>query len=129
MSFLGNLGIDVRLLVAQIINFGLLVWLLNRFLYRPVMESIERADEEMRRSQIQKEALEKEKELFREKKEGEISAAKERAKDIIKEAEEVAEEIKKRNRREAEEEKKLVIKQIRSHLAEIENEKAKKKKQ
>ncbi len=127
MSFLGNLGIDVKLLAAQIINFGLLVWLLNRFLYKPVMESIERADEKMKQAQIQKEALEKEKESFRSQKEEEIASVKERAKDIINEAEGVAEEIKSRNLKEAEEEKKLVIKQIRSRLKEIENETAKKK--
>jgi F-type H+-transporting ATPase subunit b len=35
------LGLDVRLLVAQLINFGLLVFLLNKFLYKPLIKMLD----------------------------------------------------------------------------------------
>src|SRR3989344_456308 len=36
-----TLGIDVRLLVVQLVNFGILVFLLTKFLYKPMMRVLE----------------------------------------------------------------------------------------
>ena len=38
MELLTNLGIDWRLLIAQLINFGILLAVLYRFLYKPVLK-------------------------------------------------------------------------------------------
>ena len=38
---MGKLGINPYLLVAQLINFGLLVFLLSRLLYRPVLNALQ----------------------------------------------------------------------------------------
>jgi len=35
------LGLDIRLLVAQLINFGLLIFLLNKFLYKPLIKMLD----------------------------------------------------------------------------------------
>jgi F-type H+-transporting ATPase subunit b len=121
MEFLGNLGIDTKLLIAQIINFGLLLWLLTKFLYKPIIKRIEKDEALLRQAQNQKKALEQEKTAFAKQKQSEITRAKQRSGVIIKEAKEIANEIKKRTLKEAEQEKQAVIKQIRSRLSELEH--------
>ena len=61
MEILGKLGIDIKLLIAQIINFGLLLWLLKKFLYVPIVRRIEKDERELNEAKIQTEVLEKEK--------------------------------------------------------------------
>jgi len=122
MEFLGNLGIDIKLLIAQIINFGLLLWLLTKFLYRPIIRRIEKDEQELKQAQIQNSKLEQQKNNFAEYKKTETAGIKKQAREIIKEANDMAEEIEKRIRQSAGEEKQAVIKQIKSRLLEIENE-------
>jgi len=116
MEFLGSLGIDSKLLFAQIVNFGLLLWILNRFLYKPVIKQIEKDEDEMNKVRIQKEDLAEEKRIFVEKKENETKKIKKEAKEIIKKAEEIAFEIKEQVKKETQEEKKEVINQIKARL-------------
>lgn len=52
------MGLDPVTIVAQIINFAVLVWLLNRFLYRPVRGMIAAREEKVRRRLEQAEATE-----------------------------------------------------------------------
>lgn len=130
MEFLGNLGIDVKLLIAQIINFGLLLLLLAKFLYKPIIKRIEKDETELEQAKIQSKKLEQQKNSFEEQKNKEMAQAKKQAQAIIKEAENIAKEIKKRARDDAEEEKQAVIKQIKSRLFGIEHaEKYKQQKQ
>jgi F-type H+-transporting ATPase subunit b len=127
MQFLGELGIDTQLLLAQIINFGILLWLLNRFLYKPIVKRIEKDEAELKEAQMVKEDLEQEKRKFEQEKEKEIGEVKQRSQRIIKEAEEVAREIKQRARQEAEQERQAVVQQIKKRLAEIDDAKKSKK--
>jgi len=119
MEILGKLGIDLHLLIAQIINFGILLWLLTKFVYRPVIHHIEQDEQRMQANQQQGDRLSAEQEKFSQEKGKDIRQAKKRAREIIKEAENVAEEIKQRVRDEAEQEKQAVIKQISERLQEI----------
>ena len=121
MGFLGKLGININLLFAQIINFGLLLWLLKRFLYKPILKQIEDNEKELTEAQIIKEKLEKEKILFAQQKKEE----RKQTGQIIAEAGEVAQKIKDTARNEAEKEKKAVIQQIHLRLKEIENDEGK----
>lgn len=41
MELLGKLGIDWKLLIAQIINFFILLYVLKRFAYKPVLKLLE----------------------------------------------------------------------------------------
>ena len=36
-----SLGIDLKLVIAQLINFGILFWLLSRFAYKPIMNLLD----------------------------------------------------------------------------------------
>ena len=127
MEFLGNLGIDTKLLIAQMINFGLLLWLLTKFLYKPIIKRIEKDEKELKQAQIQNKKLEQERDDFTEQKKKEMIEVKKRARKIIEEAESIAKEIKKRAIQDTKEEKQAVIKQIKSRLSDIEH--AKKSKQ
>ncbi|NOY35319.1 MAG: hypothetical protein GXP44_00045 [bacterium] len=116
MNFLGNLGIDTNLLIAQMINFGLLLWLLTKFLYKPVIRRIEKDEAELKQAQRQKAELELEKIAFAEREEREVSEAKKKIREIIKEAERIAEKIKKEAREEADKEAAAIIKLAKNKL-------------
>ncbi len=126
MELLGNLGIDIKLLVAQIINFGLLLWLLTRFFYKPIVKRIEKDEEELRQAQIQKQNLEQEKNDFAEQEKKEIARTKKRTKDIIEQAENIAKEISKETHKKASNDAKAFteqsIKRIENLRPEIERE-------
>ena len=116
MEFLGNLGIDIKLLIAQMINFGLLLWLLAKFLYKPIVRRIEKDEKELKQAQIQKKELERQKNIFTKQKKKEITEAKKRAKNIIKEAENIAKKIQKEIRDKTNKEALAIIKQSRDRL-------------
>ena len=120
MEILGNLGIDIKLLIAQIINFGLLLWLLTKFLYKPIIKRIEKDEMELKQAQTQKKELEQKKNEYIAQKNKEMAETKKQVREIIQEAEKIAQEIKKRTSQEATQEKQAVIKQIKSRLSEIE---------
>ena len=42
MEALSSLGVDGRILLAQIVNFLILLWILNRFVYRPLLGFLEK---------------------------------------------------------------------------------------
>ena len=116
MEFLGSLGIDAKLLMAQAINFGLLLWLLRKFLYRPIIERIEKDEEELAQARIQKEKLAKDREAFAKDRERTETDVKKRVQAIIKEAESMAEELKKEVRKKAEREMNEIIAQKKAQL-------------
>ena len=122
MGFLGSLGIDINLLVAQMINFGLLLWLLSKFLYKPIVEQIEKDESEIKKVREQRGELERGKKDFEKRKRREISEAKKRAREIIREAENIAAEIKSEMREEVEKETRVMIKQSRDKLESMRSE-------
>lgn len=96
MQFFTQIGIDWRLLVAQIINFGILLWLLNKFLYKPVIKQIQEDERKRREVEEAQRSLEQEKELVRQETLQALTQAKEKSKLIITDAAKLAEELKNR---------------------------------
>lgn len=119
MHLLGTLGIDIWLLVAQIINFLFLLWVLNKLVYKPIIKRIE-ADEtaliEVKKAQAQLEIQEKK---FEQKNKQMTTRVKNRTRAIINEAEEMALMIRQNAQDEADTEKQAVIAQIKQRLAEV----------
>lgn len=119
MNFLGKLGIDFKLLIAQIINFLVLLWLLHHFLYKPLIKNLEA------RSKKAKEIEEGEREIQRKRKEMEkreeemIKKTKEKTKEILEEAEMISKEEKEKILERAEEEVRKILKEAKER-AEIE---------
>jgi F-type H+-transporting ATPase subunit b len=125
IKFLGQLGIDFRLLIAQIINFGLLLWLLKRFIYRPIIDRIEKDEVELKKAQTETEKLRQDKTQFSQQQKDDLKQTRQQAREVIAEAEEIAEKIKKQAQEAGEEEKQKIIKQIQARLKEIDYEQGK----
>ncbi|CAN5162889.1 hypothetical protein BH09PAT2_BH09PAT2_02910 [soil metagenome] len=96
MELLGTIGIDPVLFAAQIINFIVLLWILNRFLFKPIVKKIEDNEKELESAKQLQEELNKEKEELERKNKENLFHLKEKSIQIIKEAEEISKEIKKR---------------------------------
>ncbi len=121
MHFLGNLGIDLWLLLAQIANFLLLLYALTKFVYRPIMKQIEADEAELLAIQTAREDLTQREQQLVQKEQRYLTRTRDQARAIITEAEEVADSMRERARGEAAEEKQAVIAQIHKRLHEAES--------
>jgi len=119
MSFLQALGIDFKLLVAQILNFGLLLLILSKFLYKPILKRIRQDEQELKALEKEKEEIEKEKTSFIENKKANIQKAKDQAKNIISEAESISKTIEKNAKDKTKKDIYTMIEQSRSRLISI----------
>jgi F-type H+-transporting ATPase subunit b len=81
-----KLGLDAALLISQIVNFLLLIILLKKFAYKPVLNMLSERAEKIEQSLRQAEKIEKELKNTETEKLKEINKAKEEAKKIIEEA-------------------------------------------
>ena len=59
MELIEQLGLDWRLLLAQIVNFFLLLWLLKRFAYGPILEALHRRRDAVAQAKEHAEQIEK----------------------------------------------------------------------
>lgn len=81
-----KLGLDVALLISQIVNFLLLIILLKKFAYKPVLNMLSVRAEKIEQSLKQAEKIEQELKNTETEKLKEINKAKEEAKKIVEEA-------------------------------------------
>jgi len=86
-----KLGIDARLLIAQIVNFVLLLIILQYVAYKPILKMLKERTEKIDKSLRQAQKIEEELKNTEETKLSEIKKAKEEAQRIIKEAYEISE--------------------------------------
>lgn len=121
MRILGRVGIDTKLLIAQMVNFGLLVWFLKRFLYAPIIQRIETDERRLREAKQAREKLERERKQFLTRKTSELAGARQRAQEIIARAHTLAQKIEAQARRRAEAEEKAVFAQWEKHLQTLES--------
>lgn len=129
-----NLGIDFRLLIAQIINFGLFFIIIRRFIAKPFLKFLnqERQQQEEKQKLLEK-VQKQEAELENKEKERQKTFHKELDKVLIqakKDGERVKEEIIKRAKEEAEviknngkkiidQEKQALYKQVKEKVSEL----------
>lgn len=102
MDFFGKIGIDFKLLIAQLINFGILVLILKKFVFSPLLREIEKEkekekalEENLRKIQEKKEEIEIEKREI-------IKKAQREAKKLIEETRKIAQKIKEKAQKEGE---------------------------
>lgn len=94
MQFFTQIGIDWRLLVAQIINFGILLFLLNKYLFKPVIKQIQQEERDRAEVNKTKQSLENIKDQVKKETEDDLADAREKSRAIIAEAARLAEEMK-----------------------------------
>jgi F-type H+-transporting ATPase subunit b len=129
-----KLGINWALLIAQLFNFGILVWLLWRFLYTPVLNMLnERTrrvqeglqDAERVREQLARAKQDYDAELARARQEaaGILAQAQERAKtqeqEIIAQARQEGERIRSEAREQAMQEREQLLRDLKNQMAEL----------
>jgi F-type H+-transporting ATPase subunit b len=86
-----KLGIETNLLVAQAVNFILLLIILQKLAYKPVLKMLQDRSDRIEKSLKQAKKIEEELKSTEETKIAEIKKAKEEAQKIIKEAYEMSE--------------------------------------
>lgn len=134
MELLSKLGIDWKLLIAQIINFGILILVLGKFVYRPLLNmlnerqhKIEKGLEEAKKGEAllkQIEVIEKErKEATSREVAVMINKAMEEAErvkqDIMKEAQAQAEDLLRRAKLQTEEMKANIVKEVKLEVSKL----------
>jgi len=131
---LEKLGINWGLLIAQIVNVVLLVWLLSRFLYQPVLnmlnERTRRIQESLREAEQVKEQLANAKRDYdaeiakaRQEAAGILSQAQERARvqatEIIAQARQEADAARQEARDQALQEREQILREVKGRVAEL----------
>jgi F-type H+-transporting ATPase subunit b len=131
---LEKLGINLNFLIAQIINFVLLLWILNRFLYKPVTKMLAARTERVQQSLAEADKVRQEAAAARTEYERQLDAERRRSFDaaqqaiqegqkareaIIAQAQKDAEDIRLRGRTEAEREREQMLSELRTQVADL----------
>lgn len=91
-EFFDAFGVDVFKLAFQIINFLLLLWLVNRFLFKPLLGRLDERKEKIERGLEDAEAAARDRELARAEREAAVSEARREAQAMIARASKIAED-------------------------------------
>jgi len=134
MEILGKLGINGKILLAQIVNFFLLMYVLKRFLYQPLLnvmkerekkikEGVKNADkarsrlleiEENAKKHLEKASREADRIIERAHVEGE-----EHKNDIIREAKDEVRILREETKMQLQKEKERIVREVREETGEI----------
>lgn len=118
MEVLGKLGIDWKLLIAQAVNFLILLWVLRRYAYKPILSALETRTKKIEQGLKDAEASRARLDAAREEEKKLLSVAREEARAILAQAEASA---KKRDAKMLDETKQKIDRMIAEadvHLAE-----------
>jgi F-type H+-transporting ATPase subunit b len=91
-QFFDAFGVDVFKLAFQVVNFLLLLWLLNRFLFKPVLRMLDERSERIRRGLEDAEQARRERENAEQERLATLAEARREANDILVRAQKVAQE-------------------------------------
>ena len=90
-----QLGIEPKLLLAQLVNFAIIVFVLQKLLYKPILDMINKRKKEIAEGIDITERMRVEEEKFKEKQEKALAKAREDALIIIEDAKKQAKEVEK----------------------------------
>ncbi len=134
MELLNNLGINVKLLIAQIVNFLILLFILYKFAYKPVFKVLDNRTKKIEKGLKDAEEAKNKLVEISEKEKKIVTEAKKEAQIIIKKAEETAiqsakdieisaknqsDKILEEAKVQIEQEKNKAVKEIKSKIAEL----------
>ncbi len=92
MEFFNAFGVDVFKLVFQIVNFLLLLYLLNRFLFKPVMGMLDERQQRIAKGLEDAESAARDRELASAEREAALAEARKEAQTMIARANKIAED-------------------------------------
>lgn len=114
-----KLGIEPTLLVAQIVNFLIILVLLNKLLYKPILAMLEKRKKEIADGVKMAEDMKLQEERMQEKHEKVLLKAREEALSIIEDAKKQAKEVEKELVSKAHEESLVIIDRARDEAKEV----------
>jgi F-type H+-transporting ATPase subunit b len=92
VAFFDAFGVDVPKLLFQVINFLLLLYLLNRFLFKPVLKLLDEREARIKKGLEDAEAAARERELARAEREAALDEARKEAQAMVARANKIAED-------------------------------------
>jgi F-type H+-transporting ATPase subunit b len=92
MAFFGAFGVDLFKLAFQIVNFLLILYLLNRFLFKRVLALLDERQERISKGLEDAEAAARDRELARAEREAALDGARKEAQTMIARATKIAED-------------------------------------
>ncbi len=116
MGGFASLGINLPLLLAFIINFIILLALLRKFLYKPVLKMLDERAQKTREGMELAEASKKEYEQAKEEVQRQIDKGRQEAQAIIAQAMQVGERLKEESRQEAAKQAQTILERTRAEL-------------
>ncbi len=109
MDIFGQFGIEVKSLIEQIFNFVILLVILQKLLYKPLIDILEKRKKDIEDSAKKLENIEKKSQELKEKTEDDLADAREKSQEIIARAEKQASETRKKAQAEAHEQANEII--------------------
>ncbi|HEX9664302.1 MAG TPA: F0F1 ATP synthase subunit B [Patescibacteria group bacterium] len=109
MELIQKLGIDWRLLIGQIINFLILLFILYKFVYNPLLDILDKRQSKVEKSLVDAKKIEENLREAEIRKEKEILKAKKEAQTIIEKAKAAAENYRKETEQKTKEKIKTLI--------------------
>lgn len=94
-AFFDAFSVDVWKLGFQVVNFLLLLYLLNRFLFKPVLARLDERSEKIAKGLEDAEVAARDRELARAEREAAVSEARKEAADMLARANKIAEDTRK----------------------------------
>jgi F-type H+-transporting ATPase subunit b len=134
LEFFEAFGVDLPKLLFQVINFLLLLYLLNRFLFKPVLARLDERSARISKGLEDAEVAARDRELARAEREAAVSEARKEAADllanankiaadtrdeILTKAREDAEKVSQRAQEEITAEKDKAMAELRTHVADL----------
>lgn len=116
MEGLAKLGINLPDLLAQVINFGILLGLLYLVAYRPVMRMLDERSKRVKESLDNAEAMKQKASLIDKEIEKQLEAASAQGQERIERATRIADEMKLKTREEAKKEAEVLLNRARSEI-------------
>ncbi len=93
MELLQTLGIDVKLLLAQIVNFAILLFVLWKVAYKPLLTLMKERSQRIEKSLDDAEALKRERDAWTQEHERLIAATKQETRTMVNDAKEQTEKL------------------------------------
>ncbi len=116
MEGLANLGINLPILVAQIVNVAILLGLLYLVAYKPVMRMLDERSRRIKESMEQADAIKEQAARAEEEVKKQLEAASRKGQERITQAVQVGEEVKQKAQQEARQEAETLIARARTEI-------------
>lgn len=116
MEGISELGINLPSLLAQLVNFALLLGLLYLVAYKPIMKMLDERSNKIKESMEQTEQIKKQAEQAEEGFKAKIGEASQQGQLIIDRATRTSEEIRQKARQEAKEEAEVLLARARAEI-------------